>query len=126
MNQIFTSKLPDLVVSGINHGSNSSISIIYSGTMAAAIEGCLYGVPSIGFSILDYDENPDFTAAIEYGRFIVKNVLENGLTPGSCLNVNVPVLPLKSVKGKVTRQNKGTWREELKNEPIPEVLITTG
>jgi len=120
MNQLFTSKLPDLVVSGINHGSNSSISIIYSGTMAAAIEGCLYGVPSIGFSILDYDETPDFTATIEYGRLIVRNVLENGLTPGSCLNVNVPVLPLKSVKGiKVTRQNKGTWREEFEKRTDP-------
>ena len=120
MNQLFTTSLPDLVVSGINHGSNSSISIIYSGTMAAAIEGCLYGVPSIGFSLLDYDENPDFTASIEFGRVIVGNVLQNGLSHGSCLNVNIPVLPIKSVKGiKVTRQNKGTWREEFEKRTDP-------
>lgn len=120
MSQLFTNRIPDLVVSGINHGSNSSISIIYSGTMAAAIEGCLYGIPSIGFSLLDYDELPDFSASIMFGRVIVQNVLEKGLSKGCCLNVNIPVLPVKSVKGiRVARQNKGTWREEFEKRTDP-------
>ncbi len=120
MSQLFTNRLPDLLVSGINHGSNSSISIIYSGTMAAAIEGCLYNIPSIGFSLLDYDENPDFEASIEYGRIILKQVLDNGISRGCCLNVNIPVLPMKSIKGiRVTRQNKGTWREEFEKRTDP-------
>ncbi|MGD9978085.1 MAG: 5'/3'-nucleotidase SurE [Bacteroidales bacterium] len=119
MSQIFTTP-PDLVVSGINHGSNSSISIIYSGTMAAAIEGCLYGIPSIGFSLLDYDESPDFSTSIRYGRIIVKNVLENGLTRGCCLNVNIPVFPAESIKGiRLARQNRGTWREEFEKRTDP-------
>lgn len=120
MSQLFTNRIPDLVVSGINHGSNSSISIIYSGTMAAAIEGCLYGIPSIGFSLLDYDESPDFSASIRFGRVIVQNVLDKGLSKGCCLNVNIPVLPVKSVKGiRVARQNKGTWREEFEKRTDP-------
>lgn len=120
MSQLFTNRMPDLVVSGINHGSNSSISIIYSGTMAAAIEGCLYGIPSIGFSLLDYDESPDFSASIRFGRVIVQNVLDKGLSKGCCLNVNIPVLPVKSVKGiRVARQNRGTWREEFEKRTDP-------
>ncbi|MDI3526861.1 MAG: 5/3-nucleotidase [Tenuifilum sp.] len=120
MSQLFSKRLPDLVVSGINHGSNSSISIIYSGTMAAAVEGCLYGVPSIGFSLLDYSEFPDFSGAIEYGRVIVDRVLTEGLSAGCCLNVNVPVLPLNSIKGiRFARQNRGTWREEFEKRTDP-------
>lgn len=120
MSQLFTNRMPDLVVSGINHGSNSSISIIYSGTMAAAIEGCLYGIPSIGFSLIDYDESPDFSASIRFGRVIVQNVLDKGLSKGCCLNVNIPVLPVKSVKGiRVARQNRGTWREEFEKRTDP-------
>ncbi len=119
MSQIFTTP-PDLVVSGINHGSNSSISIIYSGTMAAAIEGCLYDIPSIGFSLLDYEENPDFTASVQFGKIVVKNVLENGLSKGCCLNVNIPVLPADKIKGiRLARQNQGTWREEFEKRTDP-------
>ena len=119
MSQIFKTP-PDLVVSGINHGSNSSISIIYSGTMAAAIEGCLYNIPSIGFSLLDYEENPDFTASVKFGRAVVQNVLENGLSKGCCLNVNIPVLPADKIKGiKLVRQNQGTWREEFEKRTDP-------
>lgn len=119
MNQLFTSP-PDLIVSGINHGSNSSISIIYSGTMAATIEGCLYNIPSIGFSLLDYTSDPDFSGAIEFGRKIVGNVLEKGLENGTCLNVNIPVLPIDEIKGiKVCRQNKGIWKEEFEKRTDP-------
>jgi len=119
MNQLFKTP-PDLVVSGINHGSNSSISIIYSGTMAATIEGCLYNIPSIGFSLLDYSSNPDFSASIEFGRKIVNSVIENGLVKGTCLNVNFPVLPVDEIKGiNICRQNKGVWREEFEKRTDP-------
>jgi len=119
INQLFKT-LPDLIVSGINHGSNSSVSVFYSGTMAATIEGCLYGIPSIGFSILDYTSNPDFSASIQFGQSLVKNVLENGLTKGTCLNVNFPVLSASEIKGfKVCRQNKATWKEEFEKRSDP-------
>jgi 5'-nucleotidase len=119
MSQIL-SRQPDLLVSGVNHGSNSSVSILYSGTMAAAIEGCLYGIPSIGFSLLDYTTSADFSAAIPFGKRIVKQILASGLEKGTCLNVNFPVLPEHEIKGiKICRQNKGTWREEFEKRLDP-------
>ncbi len=119
INQVLTTP-PDLIVSGINHGSNSSISIIYSGTMAAAIEGCLYGIPAIGFSLLDYGESPDFEASVQFGRVVVRNVMQHGLSKGCCLNVNIPVLPVSKIKGiKLARQNQGTWREEFEKRTDP-------
>jgi Predicted acid phosphatase len=102
-----------LLVSGINHGANSSASVVYSGTMAAAIEGCLYEIPSIGFSLLDFSRTPDFSAAVKFIRQIVKNALENGIETDTCLNVNIPKLPYDQIKGvRICRQNKGVWREE--------------
>ena len=98
MNQVFTVQ-PDLLVSGINHGSNSSVSIFYSGTMGATIEGCLYGIPSIGFSLLDFSSDADFSGAVAFGRQVVKQVLEKGLATDTCLNVNIPVLPVDAIKG---------------------------
>ena len=104
---------PDMVLSGINHGSNSSINVIYSGTMAAAIEGTLYGLPSIGFSLCDYSHNADFSASIEYGRIICEHVSKNGLPEGIVLNVNIPKLKKHEIKGiKVCRQNSGIWTDE--------------
>ena len=76
---------PDLIVSGVNHGSNASVNVIYSGTMAAAIEGSMQGVPSIGFSLLDYSWEADFTEAEEYVLEIASKVLKNGLPNGICL-----------------------------------------
>jgi len=112
MNQLFTNP-PDLILSGVNHGSNASVSIFYSGTMGATIEGSLYNIPSIGFSLLDYTENPDFSATVHYGKTVIQSVLDNGLSSGTCLNVNVPVLPVNEIKGiKICRQNKGVWKEE--------------
>lgn len=112
-NQIFDGIKPDLLISGINHGANSSSSVVYSGTMAATIEGCLYEIPAIGFSLLDFSKNADFSACISIIQKIVKNVLENGLDTGTCLNVNIPRLPLNEIKGiKICRQNRGVWREE--------------
>jgi len=119
MNQIFKIH-PDLIVSGINHGSNASVSVFYSGTMAAAIEGCLYHIPSIGFSLLDYTSNPDFSAAIHFGREVVRNVLDKGLSNGTCLNVNFPVLKVEDIKGfKICRQNSGVWKEEFDKRTDP-------
>jgi 5'-nucleotidase len=104
---------PDLCVSGINHGSNSSINVIYSGTMSAAMEGAIEGIPSIGFSLLDYAMDADFTAAKAVARQVAKNVLEHGLPSGSLLNVNIPKLSLAQIKGiKICRQAVAKWEEE--------------
>ncbi len=110
----------DLVLSGINHGSNSSVSIIYSGTMGAAIEAS-FETMAVGISVLDYSKDADFTAAIHYGKIIVEQVLKNGLPPRICLNVNVPKLPLSEIKGmKVTRQTEGYWEEDLEARTDPQ------
>lgn len=102
---------PDLVVTGINHGSNASICVLYSGTMGAAIEGCIFKVPSIGFSLLDHSHDADFTTAKKIVRGVSGYVLEKGLPMGTCLNVNIP--KGNDVKGiKVCRQTAGQWVEE--------------
>jgi 5'-nucleotidase len=104
---------PDLCVSGINHGSNSSINVIYSGTMSAAMEGAIEGVPSIGFSLLDYSLSADFTAAKKHARTIAEQVLKNGLPEGTLLNVNIPAVSAEKIKGiKVCRQAIAKWKEE--------------
>jgi len=110
----------DLLLSGINHGSNSSVSIIYSGTMAAAIEASFEGIPAIGFSLLDYSSKADFSAAVVYARKIIENVLQNGLPKHICLNVNIPKLPLEEIKGiRITRQTLGYWHEDLEEHTDP-------
>lgn len=104
-------RTPDLVLSGINHGSNSSISIHYSGTLGAAREGALSQIPSVGFSLLNYKYDADFTQAALYAERVVSYVLKNGLPNGVFLNVNIPDIP--SLKGmKVVRQSAGKWVEE--------------
>ncbi|HXK81412.1 MAG TPA: 5'/3'-nucleotidase SurE [Bacteroidales bacterium] len=103
---------PDIVVSGVNHGSNSAISVIYSGTMGAAIEAALYGIPAIGLSILDYSAKPDFSIVKEYGKKIITTVLENGLPHQVSLNVNFPVCDRNSFNGfKICKQTQGVWNE---------------
>jgi 5'-nucleotidase len=103
----------DLCISGVNHGSNSSINIIYSGTMSAAMEASIEKIPSIGFSLLNYRLDADFTASQHYANKIIKKVLEKGLKETLLLNVNIPNLPLGSIKGsKVCRQAEGHWAEE--------------
>ena len=110
----------DLVLSGINHGSNSSVSLIYSGTMAAAIEASFDNIPAIGLSLQDYSPKADFTASVHYGRIIVEQVLKNGLPPYICLNVNVPKAPLEEIKGiRITRQCHATWHEDLDERTDP-------
>ncbi len=104
---------PDLLVSGINHGSNSSISVIYSGTMSAAIEGAMESIPAIGFSLLDYRFDADFTQAKKHILDIASKVLTHGLPKGICLNVNIPAVKADELKGiKVCRQARGNWEEE--------------
>lgn len=101
---------PDLIVSGVNHGSNVSTNVLYSGTMSAAVEGALEGIPSIGFSLCDYDWAADFKPAQEYIKKIVGITLKNGLEKGVCLNVNIPKLDLKELKGiRVCRQARAYW-----------------
>lgn len=105
-------KKPDLILSGINHGSNASINIIYSGTMSAALEGSLEGIPSIGFSLCNHALEADFTTAKQYAEIIIKNVLQQKLA-GICLNVNIPNISADLIKGiKVCKQANGNWEEE--------------
>ncbi|MCW3085501.1 MAG: surE [Bacteroidetes bacterium] len=113
VNKILKRK-PDLCVSGINHGSNMSINVIYSGTMSAAVEGAIEGVPSIGFSLLDESIGADFKAAKKIVKAIAGSVLKNGLPADVCLNVNIPKLKSDEIKGiKVCRQARANWIEEL-------------
>ncbi len=112
VNQILHRK-PDLLVSGINHGNNSSINVIYSGTMSAAMEGAIEGIPSVGFSLNNYELDADFTAAAYYAKKIARNILEHGLPSGSLLNVNIPAVPLSDIKGvKICRQAMAKWEEK--------------
>jgi 5'-nucleotidase len=111
---------PDLLLSGINHGANSSTSVVYSGTMSAAIEGCINEIPAIGFSMLEFSKNADFTFAKTYVRKLVENVVKEKLPKGVCLNVNIPYLPERNIKGiKICRQNRGVWREEFDHRTDP-------
>lgn len=103
-------KKPDLIVSGINHGSNCSTNVLYSGTMSAAVEGAIEGVPSIGFSLTDHSIEADFEASKHYVREIVRRSLETPIDKGVCLNVNIPKLPLELIKGlKICKQAKAFW-----------------
>lgn len=111
---------PDICVSGVNHGSNSSINVIYSGTMSAAMEGAIEGIPSIGFSLLSYKYDADFTGAQHYAELIVRAVLKSNPWDQLLLNVNIPSLPVKEIKGvKICRQAIGKWKEEFdeRNDP---------
>ena len=104
---------PDLCVSGINHGSNSSINVIYSGTMSAAVEAGIEGIPAIGFSLLDYQWKANFDAVAEYVKQISLSALSNKIPEGVVLNVNFPKLPKKEIKGiKICRQAKAYWIEK--------------
>lgn len=111
--KVLLKRNPDLIVSGINHGSNSSINVIYSGTMAAVIEGAMEAIPSIGFSLNDYSYNADFSQSGRYITAIAKNVLMKGLPDGVCLNVNIPAPNGKPVNGiMIARQAKAFWDED--------------
>lgn len=111
---------PDIIVSGINHGTNASINIVYSGTMAATIEGCMEGIPSVGFSLCDFSMEADFNPSIPWITQIVLSILKDGLPKGICLNVNIPVTVNEPIKGiKITRQGDGNWDEEFDHRIDP-------
>jgi 5'-nucleotidase len=120
VNEILKRK-PDLCVSGVNHGSNSSINVIYSGTMSAAVEAGIEGIPAIGFSLLDYDWNADFETMKPFIRKITLEVLENSLPQGVILNVNFPKLTKENIKGiKICRQAKALWIEKFDKRQTPQ------
>jgi 5'-nucleotidase len=111
---------PALCLSGINHGANHSINIIYSGTMSAAMEGAIEGIPSIGFSLCDYSIEADFSASKVFCEKIIDFSLNHGMGEGVCLNVNIPKLRVDEIKGiMVCRQAKGTWEEKLDERKDP-------
>ena len=120
VNEILKQK-PDLCVSGINHGSNSSINVIYSGTMSAAVEAGIEGIPAIGFSLCDYDWNADFDAVKSFVKKIALETLKNGLPQGTILNVNFPKLKEQDIKGiKICRQAKAMWIEKFDKRVTPQ------
>ncbi len=111
---------PDLCVSGINHGSNSSINVIYSGTMSAAVEAGIEGIQSIGFSLLDFDANANFEHTKPFVKNIVNQVLKNKLPKGIVLNVNIPKLSDNEIKGiKICRQANAQWVEKFDKRQSP-------
>lgn len=119
VNQLLERK-PDWVVSGINHGANASVSVLYSGTMAAAIEGCLYGINSVGFSLNDISRTPDFSVCKKYIRIVMEKLASESIPDGVCLNVNIPAIPENEIKGiMVCRQASGNWKEEFEKRKDP-------
>ncbi|MEO6151417.1 MAG: 5'/3'-nucleotidase SurE [Mucilaginibacter sp.] len=111
VNLVFKGKKPDLCVSGINHGLNNSINVLYSGTMSAAVEGAIEGIPSIGFSLDDYTLQANFKPCAKYVKEIALQVLANGLPAATLLNVNFPAA--ENLKGiKICRQANAKWAEE--------------
>jgi 5'-nucleotidase len=119
VNEILKRK-PDLCVSGVNHGSNSSINVIYSGTMSAAVEAGIEGINAIGFSLSDYNWNADFEQIKPFIKKIALQVLQNGLMEGTVLNVNFPKLKTEDIKGiKICRQAKAIWEEKFDKRMTP-------
>lgn len=113
-------KAPDLIVSGINHGSNASINIIYSGTMGAVLEASIDGIPAIGFSLMDYHADAEFGHTLDFIERITKKVLKDGLPKGVSLNVNFPKKTDEPIKGiKVVRQAEARWVEDFEERTDP-------
>lgn len=113
-------KMPDLLVSGINHGANYSTNVLYSGTMSAAVEGAMQNIPSIGFSLCDHGADADFTAAKEIVKEVTALVLRNNFPPHICLNVNIPNLPTEEIKGiQFCKQAAAFWDDRLDNRIDP-------
>jgi len=115
-----SNRKPDLLLAGINHGSNSSSSVLYSGTMAAAMEGAINHIPSIGFSLLDFDPAADFSASARIAEEVIRYVMERPLPDGVCLNVNIPALPSPEIRGiRICNQANGYWKEEFEKRTDP-------
>ncbi len=113
MNIIFTDTKPDLLVSGINHGSNASVASHYSGTLGAAIEGTIYGIPSIGFSLDSHKPDADFSPVVKYGKIVIEKYLHHPAEKMVYLNVNFPAIPTEKVKGiRMAHRGAGRWIKE--------------
>lgn len=111
---------PDLVISGINHGSNTAISVIYSGTVSAATEGTILGIPSFAVSLTTFEPNADFSYAAKFAKQLALKIVQNGLPNGTLLNVNVPPVPENEINGVViTRQGKSVWNDEFESRRDP-------
>ena len=111
---------PDLCVSGINHGANHSINVIYSGTMSAAVEAAIESIPSAGFSLLDYNIEADFTGARKYARLVVEHMLDTKLDKHTVLNVNIPSVPVELLNGlKICRQAYAKYEEDFLERQDP-------
>ena len=112
---------PDLCLSGINHGANHSINVIYSGTMSAAMEASIESIPSIGFSLLDYRYEADFSAATFYANKIIKTILKQKLDKHLLLNVNIPPVPKNEIKGiKICKQAYAKYVEDFDERKDPQ------
>lgn len=117
---VLKERQPDLVVSGINHGSNSSVSVLYSGTMSAAIEAAIEGLPAIGFSLCDYAHDADFSHIHDWIRKITLEALTNGVPRNTALNVNFPAITQGPIEGiKICRQAKARWQENFDERKDP-------
>ncbi|WP_303311401.1 5'/3'-nucleotidase SurE [Hymenobacter sp. BT730] len=117
---VLKDRQPDLVVSGINHGSNSSVNVLYSGTMSAAIEAAIEGLPAIGFSLCDYGHDADFTHAEPWIEHIARQALKHGIPVGTALNVNIPKKSEEALAGiRLCRQARAKWQEkfDLRHDP---------
>ncbi len=112
LHELFKGSKPDLLVSGINHGSNASINVIYSGTMGAVLEGCEQGIPSIGFSLCDYQADADFSHFTKHIEGITKTLLECTMPYGTCFNINAPKGEIKGIRK--ARQCRGDWSNDFK------------
>ena len=111
---------PDLVVSGINHGANTSVSVLYSGTMSAAIEAAIEGLPAIGFSLCDFKHDADFSHVLPFVKKIAQEALESGIPHGVALNVNFPAISDQPIKGvRVCRQANAHWQENFDQREDP-------
>lgn len=111
---------PDIILSGINHGSNASVASMYSGTLGAAAEGSLYGIKSIGLSINTHDADPDFSQIEKHLISIIENAMNNKMGEGIYLNVNFPAIPEGEIKGiKIASQGRGMWVKEFEQRKDP-------
>lgn len=120
VDQVLQRSKPDLVVSGVNHGSNASINVIYSGTASVAMEGAILDIPSIAFSINEFSFDIAFEQYEKYVLAIARLVLEKGLAKHTCLNVNIPFVPASEIKGmRICRQAIGHWVEEYDERKDP-------
>jgi 5'-nucleotidase len=116
----FLDRKPDLVLSGINHGANLSINVIYSGTMSAALEGAIEGIPSVGFSLSDFSIDADFSPCENTVKQVIEKMLSHKFTETVCLNVNIPKLKADEMRGiKLCRAAKGNWIEEFDERKDP-------